>query len=116
METKRMITGMVLAMTVILGYNLFVNWLWKRNNWQAPADTPATQVANATPSTLPVAASTTGPSASITTAPSADPGAAAGLRVVSEDPGTAPVQLGSAADHDKLYAMQVQINPQSAGV
>ena len=36
MDTKRMITGMVLAMAVILGYQMFVTWLWKHNNWKPP--------------------------------------------------------------------------------
>ena len=36
MDNKRMITGMIVAMMVILGYKLVIDWLWKKNNWTMP--------------------------------------------------------------------------------
>ena len=36
MDTKRMMTGMLLAMMVILGYQLVIAWVFKKNNWKIP--------------------------------------------------------------------------------
>ena len=43
MDTKRMISGMILAMLVIFGYRIFIVWLWKHNNWNAPGGIATTQ-------------------------------------------------------------------------
>ena len=50
-----MITGMMLAMVVILGYELFVSWLWKKNNWKTETSEPPaapTSAGFASPSSL----------------------------------------------------------------
>src|SRR5215204_1814263 len=104
MDTKRMITGMMLAMLVILGYNFFISWLWKKNNWTPPgANAPTTQVVEApAPGTSP----STAPS--LTTAPTtiAASGSAMGLRVVSATAPAQSIALGSAAEKDASYALQ----------
>ena len=41
-----MITGMIVAMMVILGYKLVIDWLWKKNNWTMAVATWALSIAS----------------------------------------------------------------------
>src|SRR5690349_5895067 len=67
MDTKRMLTGMILAMMVILGYKMFIEWLWKKNNWKDPYQAATTQ--HVTPATG-QSSTTSSTGDSTTTAPS----------------------------------------------
>src|SRR4051812_9473370 len=114
MDTKRMITGMMLAMMVILGYQIFISWLWKKNNWKAPgADTATTQQVSPTTATTgespTVASATTAPgNASPTTAPT-------GIHVV----GASKIEsaaIGSGAINDPTFAMGLNLIAQGAAI
>ena len=115
MQNKRMITAMIVAFMVIVGYKLFIDWLWQKNHWQMPQpQAAATQPLNPTGT-----ASTTEPSsvASATTAPSnAVPTTqASGIRVVGAS-SVEPASIGSLADKDPTYAMWVKLLAQGAAI
>src|SRR3954471_20460475 len=110
MQNKRMITWMIVAMLVILGYKLLIDWVWRKNNWTMPQQqAAATQPVEPTTG----AASTTGPTsvASASTAPSSAPATqAGGIRVVGAS-SVESASIGSTADKDPTYAMGINIIP-----
>lgn len=119
MDTKRMITGMLLAMAVVLGYKMFIGWLWTKNNWKLPeTDSPSSLIAQDTPSsatspsTNPTTSSAAIAAAGATTLPSSQPG---GMSIVGADV-EQPAIIGSAADHDPNYVMGVRLRAQGAGI
>src|SRR5438874_23259 len=116
MDNKRMITGMIAAMMVILGYKLVIDWLWKKNNWTMPQQqaaatqpiSPTTGPATTTESTS-VASATTGPS---TSAPATQ---ANGIRVVGATK-IEPASIGSTAEKDPTYAIGINVIAQGAAI
>src|SRR5215212_2043313 len=106
MDNRRLLIGMLLAMAIMLGWPILINYLTVKYNWKKPGDNqpPPAQVATSTTqSTIaPIAPTTTTATttqAELTTAP-------AGLhvaRATSTQP--AEVRLGSANKEDKTYAL-----------
>lgn len=114
-ETKRLIIGMALAMAVVVGWQLFIPYLYKKMGWAMPGTTPAAQTEPA-PATAPAPTQFAAISAGPTTGPA---GAAAGgssLQVVGETAAPQPVVLGSNAPKDPNYALQLSLDPRGAGI
>ena len=130
MENRRLVIAMVLGLAVILIYQgLLVPWLDKKYGWEKyntaqtqPAETqpatepstqptqPAVAATEPAPATAPVAATTTAPTPSIVA--SAQPPA----HIVPVVPSAAsPVSLGSAAEKDGQFALQLNLEPAGAG-
>ncbi len=111
-----MISGMVLAMAVILGYQMFVTWLWKHNNWKPPgADVATTQIstdAGAPPTTSSDVASGASMIGAPTTGPTTQ---AAGVHVVGAS-SIQPATIGSLAANDPTYVMGVHLLSQGAAI
>lgn len=111
-----MITGMILAMTVILSYQLFVSWLWKKNNWKTPgSETATTQVSTDTaPTTATTSSRASGSNASSTasTNPATQP---TGIRVIGAST-TQPAMIGSTAAKDPNYVAAIRFLPQGAAI
>src|SRR4051812_33225565 len=114
MDTKRMITGMILAMTVILSYQLFVSWLWKKNNWKTPgSETATTQVST---DSAPTTASSGAVASNSSTAPSTNPATQTiGVRVVGALT-TQPAMIGSTVAKDSNYVAAIKFLPQGAAI
>src|SRR4051794_31091797 len=106
-DTKRLITGMVVALALLIGYQYLLHW-WYPNWKPGQSDAPPAQPAKAAPphpatSSTTQAGSTTTAAASVgavTTAPAQPSWHARGDTVAG-----APVLLGSAAKDDKSFAM-----------
>jgi YidC/Oxa1 family membrane protein insertase len=125
MDTKRLITGMLVIFAIVVGWQAFLAYLAKTNNWTLG---PATQPSAATvPSSQPDTAhlSATSRSTGTTTAPTmaaAPPSLpATGLRVMI--PTTAPVPQTVTLGHSELdvkakadYPLALKIDPRGAGV
>ena len=106
---------MALAMAVVVGWQLFIPYLYKKMGWAMPGSQTqqqavSTQPAGPAPATqaLQVEAGT-----GATTAP-----AAGSLRVVGAPAGAAPqpVALGSAAERDPNFSLQLSLDPLGAGI
>jgi YidC/Oxa1 family membrane protein insertase len=113
-DKKRLITGMIVALGVLLAYNYILHRMYP-GSWETPNSAPAPQVASsqANPATT---QTTTGPttqgSANITTAPVV---AQAAWHARGGDGGM-PAMLGSAAKEDKKFAMSVAIARKGAAI
>ncbi|MCC6425049.1 MAG: YidC/Oxa1 family insertase periplasmic-domain containing protein [Phycisphaerales bacterium] len=116
MNTKRLITLMVVGMAVVIGWQMLLDHLYKKNNWRRPGEqtSAATQPAEALPPT------TSGPTTSIagaiapgTTAPSTHP--TPSLQLAST--GTEQTwQLGSDQANDPNFRMAVVVDARGAGI
>lgn len=107
MDTKRLIVGMLVAMAIVLGWNIFIQQMAKKHNWDltgAATEPPAQQIQQ------PAGGD------SLATEP-ATAAAVGGLRVLStpaeDGRGT---ELGSAAWKDPVWAMQVQTLSRGAAI
>jgi YidC/Oxa1 family membrane protein insertase len=107
-----MISGMILAMMVIFGYQIFVSWLWKHNNWKVPgSEVSSTQ--QISPTTEPTETTSVASAASTPTTGAATQTAAAN---VVGSPTTQPAMIGSLATKDPTYAMGVGLVSQGASI
>jgi YidC/Oxa1 family membrane protein insertase len=126
MDTKRLITAIILGLGLIVIYFGVLNWLDKKNVWNLPPAPPPGSIAQATqPAGVPSSqAVTEGPSS--TTGPnslppniSAGTAHAASMHVVpATQPGLnpAPSLLGSQQHKDSQFALQIDIQPLGAGL
>src|SRR5688500_6370442 len=107
---------MALAMSIVLGWQFGVTWLYKKKGWALPGENQPQQTA----STQPAAASATTQGAAASSVPATGPGAveptAGGMRVVAEAGLPQPAVLGSAVEKDPTYSMQLALDPTGAGV
>jgi hypothetical protein len=92
-ETKRLIVGMALAMAVVLGWQFFVPYLYKKMGWAMPGTNAPT--AQTQPSTAPTA-TTQFAGVENGSGPTTGP-AAGGLRAVGETGVPRAAAVGSAA-------------------
>ena len=109
-ETKRLIIGMAVAMAVVVGWQLFIPYLYKSMGWAMPGtlqQAAVTQPATA-PATTQGLSVEAGPGA--TTAP-----AGTALQVVGA-PEARPTTLGSGAAKDPNFALQLSLDPRGAGI
>src|SRR5260221_10384028 len=108
-DTKRLITGMVVALGVILAYQWTLHHFWP-GNWEQTQQNPApatAQVASTqsttTPTTTGPAVAATGASTQVvTTAPTLTTWRARGDQRAAE-----PKTIGSMVQQDNNYAMEV---------
>ncbi len=119
MDTKRLLTGIVVAMTLVLGWQALVGWLYKTHpEWQRPNQHAATtQPATTQTAQDPIEAAEVA-SAATTSVAGTQPAATrstAGL-VVASNPAAETIHLGSAAKNDPNYAMQLMLSSGGAGV
>ena len=106
-------------MAIVLGWQFGVTWLYKKQGWQMPGqqsqqNAASTQPAAGTPTTQfagTATSPTTGPGAVEATAPGTG-----GLRLVAETSQPQPAVLGSGAERDPNYALQLTLDPVGAGV
>jgi YidC/Oxa1 family membrane protein insertase len=112
-ETKRLIIGMALAMAVVIGWQVFIPFLYRKMGWQMPGTgqpTAATQPAATAPAATQPLAVEAGPGP--TTVP-----AGWAMRVEgAADPESQRVTLGSAAAKDPNYSLQLSLDPRGAGI
>ncbi len=126
MDTRRLVTGMVLAMAVVFGWTALMGYLGKKYNWQQPtADSSpaATQPDVAAPDgglePPTTGAASTGVSTatrSTGSAPTLVASNPSGLRPSGTGSPDAVVALGSAVANDPDYPLQLQISPRGAGL
>src|SRR5688572_1666881 len=116
MDNKRLVIGMVLAMAVVFGWQMFLAYLYKKNpHW---LEKPAQQQAQVTtaPTTAPGAVNveaTTGPTTGATTQPSIS---AQAIRI-GETPASAVVtQLGAGDPQGQMFPVQLTITSTGAGI
>jgi hypothetical protein len=112
MDTKRMISGMILAMMVIFGYQIFVSWLWKHNNWKVPGSEVST-TQQISPTTEPADATSV---ASASSTPTTEGATQIARAHVVGSPTTQPAMIGSLAEKDATYAMGVGLISQGASI
>src|SRR4051812_14971839 len=122
-DTKRLITGMVVALGVIIAYQYAIHYFWPGNWEQAQQHPPAaTQVAVNAPTTsttttqattAPGAATTTtaGSTGGVTTAPTA-----ATWRARGDERAAEPKTIGSIVQQDKNFAMAVEVFAKGAAI
>jgi YidC/Oxa1 family membrane protein insertase len=111
-ETKRLIVGMALAMAVVVGWQFFVPYLYKKMGWAMPGTnqpSAQTQPATGPSSTTQYAGVESG------AGPTSGP-AAGGLRVVGETGAPRATAVGSAAVKDSTFALQLSVDPHGAGI
>ncbi len=110
MDNKRLLIGMSLVMALVFGWMTFVNYLYKKNQWQMPEAKPAA-------ATQPVAQGQAAPVSPALRGASGQPSISAGssLRAVGVASG-ATVTLGSAEANDKKFAMALTVSTQGAGL
>jgi YidC/Oxa1 family membrane protein insertase len=115
MDTRKLITAVLLTFAVVLLFNTTLTWLAKKNGWTtarppeppAAATQPATAPANVPTTSETSPGSATGPAASMS---------AAGMRIVPATQPAAPIQIGSAAANDPNYRLAVTLAPEGAGI
>jgi YidC/Oxa1 family membrane protein insertase len=116
MDTKRLIIGMTLAMSVLLGYSLFYNYLDKKHpEWGLSKKVETEQVKSAETGAPAVAGTATTAPAGLTVVP---PGPMATTQMTSPlavqaVAATRPtdVTIGSTAKNDPKYAMAIDLSP-----
>jgi YidC/Oxa1 family membrane protein insertase len=130
MDTKRLVIGMVLAMAIVFGWQIFAVWLADRQGWDlTPQRTePAPQVVEERPDVpdpvverpeQPVdpAAPPVDPAAPAPPAPAPTPApAVAQLRVIDPAPAAVPVSIGSALPQDPAFRMAIDLTSRGAGI
>jgi YidC/Oxa1 family membrane protein insertase len=125
-DTKRLITGMVVAFALLLGWNAFMRWHYR--DWyeaqeraqreQKSAHPTTTQASTATTQSIGATATTQASTAradgsAVATAASAPSGS---WRARGADRAQAPTTLGSGAKDDKQYAMAVELLGKGASI
>jgi YidC/Oxa1 family membrane protein insertase len=120
MDTKRLITMMLVSFAVIFGWQIFIGQLYQRHpEWKRPEQAtthPAT--APTTPGAGQLATSATSPStqtngaAATTTGPTMSAAGAIGVK----SPATAPTTTVTLGENDPDVRMEVRINSLGAGV
>jgi YidC/Oxa1 family membrane protein insertase len=126
MDTKRLITAIILGLAFIVLYQTGMNFLGHRLGWDQP------QPAQVTPSTLPSTAPSATQIATTTATAPAPESATASQPTISQAPATSemahfvaatqpapnpiPSLLGSATPKDPRYAMQLDVEPLGAGL
>jgi YidC/Oxa1 family membrane protein insertase len=125
MDTKRLITGMLVVFALVVGWQAFLAYLAKKNNWAlGPTTHPSANVSSTRPSTAaspPLA--TASPATGATTVPSMTATApqAGALRLITPTTAPAPheITLGHASLDDKAeaeYPLAISIDPLGAGM
>lgn len=135
MDTKRLVIGMLLAMAVVLGWQVMLSFLAQKYHWSL-GPTPTTQSAPATttapttqpddlvtPTTQPAEAPSTNPAAplapaSMAAAPTTGPGA---VRIATTSPASQEVHLGivtltKGEKQKPAYPLGLAISAQGAGI
>lgn len=121
MDNKRLVIGMVLAMAVVFGWQLFLAYLYKKNpQWLEKPAQPQAQVTTAPaptpPSTQANVEATTGPTA-VAAAPSTTPSISAPTIRLGETPSSPIVtQLGAGDLEGKTFPMQLAVTSTGAGI
>src|SRR3954447_10677642 len=117
-DTKRLITGMVVALGVIIAYQWTLHHFWPGNWEQAQQNPPAatqvasTQTATTTQATTgPSAPTTAGSTGGVTTAPTA-----ATWRARGDERAAEPKTIGSIVQQDKNFAMAVEVFAKGAAI
>lgn len=114
MNTKRLITLMVVGMAVVIGWQMLLDHLYKANNWRRPGEqtTAATQPAEAAPSPA------GGPTTAVAgTAPTSVPATHPVSTLQLASTGTEQTwQLGSEQANDPNYRMAVLVDARGAGI
>ena len=123
MDNKRLVIGMVLAMAVVFGWQLFLAELYKRNpHWLEKPAQPQAQVttaptsAGAAPSTQPNLEATspaTAVSSGATTQPSIS---AASIRIGDTPSAPAVTQIGAGDPDGKTFPLQLTTTSTGAGI
>jgi YidC/Oxa1 family membrane protein insertase len=118
-DTKRLLTGMLVALAVMIGYNYLLRALypnWDPNRKPAPpaqvaSSQPATTQATsqATQAATTTAVATTRGSSGVTAAPGA-------WRARGDESVGVPVSIGSTAPNDKQYAMELNVTRRGASI
>ena len=104
---------MALAMAVVVGWQLFIPYLYRTMGWAMPG-TQTQQVATSQPA----ATGPTTQSLQVQAAPGATTApAAASVQVVGAPSGQAqPATLGSAAERDPTFSLELALDPIGAGI
>jgi YidC/Oxa1 family membrane protein insertase len=117
MDNKRLVIGMVLAMAVVMGWQVFVSYMYKKNpQWKqhdqqtAQTTPPANGTAPSTNTGVEAVAPTTG--ASITTQSSAAPGAS--LTNATAQP--TRVELGGGDPKGETFPLKLDLSSTGAGI
>src|SRR5689334_9574036 len=127
-DTKRLITGMVVALALLLGWQMFLrlkypDW-WAQQHQPIPAATTqatteaSTQAvagggATTQATTAPVGGATSGAASGAASAASAPAGT---WRARGDEAGGLPATLGSGAREDKQFAMAVEVLRKGAAI
>lgn len=116
MNTKRLVTLMVVGMAVVIGWQMLLDHLYKKNNWRRPGEqtTAATQPAESTPPPAGFPATMAADHTGAATAPTTQQ-AAPTFQLAST--GVEQTwQLGSEQKDDPGYRMAVMVDSRGAGI
>ncbi len=124
MDTKRLIIGMVVIFALVLGWQSFLAYLAKKNNWTlGPATQPTTQaVATSQPSATGPSEARMPATAGATTAPVLTAATGSnGLHILTPTTGPAPaaITLGHSqldVKGESTYPLSLTIDPRGAGL
>src|SRR5687767_3915631 len=119
MDTRRLITAVLVTILVVFGFQFATNWFAKQMGWDLTRRPPATQPA--APTTGPATATST--AAATTGAAPATQGAVVSaaahpaVRVAAAtQPTSTVVRLGSAQRNDPTYRLAMEIVPRGAAI
>jgi YidC/Oxa1 family membrane protein insertase len=112
-EARRVIVGMALAMAVVIGWQLFVPWLYKRMGWRVPSKED--QVVQTQPATTAPATSPSTQTTLVEAGPTTGPNAPAPQIILGAAQPT-HATLGSAKPRDANYALQLSLDAVGGGI
>src|SRR5687767_1388866 len=120
MDNKRLVIGMVLAMAVVLGWQLLLAHLYKKNpHWVEKPAQPQAQVTTApsTPSTTQANVEATTVPATAAAAPSTMPSISAATVRIGETPASAVVtSIGAGDPKGDTFPLQLNVSSTGAGI
>src|SRR4051812_48160549 len=116
MDTKRLVTGMLLAMAIVIGWQQFYVYLAKKNNWKLPGQTPEVVNTQSGTGTGPDAGTTQPATTQTAVATQIGPAPVVGMRAVESTEVSPSTTIGSAAKEDPTYSVQLDISPSGAGL
>ena len=118
MDNKRLVTAMLVGLGLILLWIQFLPWLDKKMGWEpaAQSSTSGAGPAASQPGTTAPASQTAFAATSPTSAPSLTQGSMPSQIVPDPQGQAAPTTLGSAAQKDPTYALQLKVRPLGAAI